>query len=179
MYTSAVCPRTNVCVDMCSLLCRRCTWVWAVLLTGHPSCPFCKFLRTRARCLGPCGAEQGATSSWGTGCQDVRSCRELGGPLSPVIPPCPCPLPPSNQGLRSNLGGCRGLGCHLSVPCPACSLPLELLSSPSPSPWDSLLPSQDSAPAIKPSEGQEDRCPRTTPRLQRKEPRREHELFSG
>lgn len=51
-----------------------------------------------------------------------------GRPLCPPIIPSPPLTPPSQPpGFKVEFGGCRGLGCHLSVPFSACPLLLGLL----------------------------------------------------
>ena len=71
--------------------------VWVMLLTHHPPVPFPNSSRSRAQCLGPDGAEQGATSLRETGSQDVQNGREQGGPfVSGIIPSPPGSLSPSN-----------------------------------------------------------------------------------
>lgn len=81
-----------------------------------PPAPFPNSLKARAQCLGPHGRSRGRPPP---GKLDPKTCRAAGSraaPLSPIIlsPPLPPPFQP--PGFKVKVGGCRGPGCHLSVP---------------------------------------------------------------
>ena len=108
--------------------------------TGHRAARGCAGpaaeAQTRLSWAGTCArgsrwGRAGAASSRETGSQDVQIAREQSSPfVARKIPSLPGSLSPSNLSSKSDLGDCRGLGCHLNAPFPSCPLPQGLLHLP-------------------------------------------------
>lgn len=125
VHMSGVCPCTNICADASTS--KGAPGYGWYCSQAIPPVLFPKSSEARAQCLGPCGAEQAASSSWETGSWNVQSCREQGVPFVPHNPSLPLSQPSQHPGFKVEFGCCRGLVCYLSVPFLAFSLPLELL----------------------------------------------------
>ena len=96
-----------------------------------PRCLFSKLLLSQGPMPGSRWGRAGAASSRETGSQDVQIAREQSSPfVARKIPSLPGSLSPSNLSSKSDLGDCRGLGCHLNAPFPSCPLPQGLLHLP-------------------------------------------------
>lgn len=170
---SGVCPRANACVDMYVLLCLRVHLGVGDVAHMPPSGPFSKFLGSQGLMPGSLWGGAGGRLLVGNWIPGRAEQQGTGRPLCPLIIPSPTLPPPSQQpGFKVEFVSCKGLGCHLSVPFPTCPL-LPGASAPALPLPQGVTPSlppgrpQGSAPSIKPPEGWEDRCPRTTQRLQK------------
>ena len=104
--------------------------VWVMLLTHHPLSLFQTPPEPGPNAWVPMGQSRGRLleGNWIPG---RANCQGAEQPLCRQENPLPAWLPFSQQPeLKSDLGGCRGLGCYLNAPIFSCPLPQGLLHLP-------------------------------------------------
>ena len=100
-----------------------------------PPCPFSKLLQIQGPMPGSRWGGAGGHLLEGNWIPGRAERQGAGRTLCLRYNPLPAWLPFSQQPeLKSDLGGCRGLGCHLDARFPSCPLPQGLLHLPPPPP---------------------------------------------